>query len=77
MDFRGPYQRPLRKIDIDGLSPDMSGISFFRISFLREIYSGMDEMDPLNRELIFQPKYPDINSMPYLKPFLRNELSST
>ena len=54
MDFRGPYQRPIRKIAIDGLLPDTSGISFFRMSFLREIYSGIDEVDRERRVFIFQ-----------------------
>mgnify|MGYP001973584501 CR=1 FL=1 len=73
----GSYQRPLRKISIDGLSPKTSGMSFFRMSFLREIYSGMEDLDRLRRWFAFQTRHSFSNSKPYLKPCLRNELSST
>ena len=70
-------QRPLRKIAIDGLSPGMPGMSFFRISFLSDIYSGMDEIDRLRKELIFQPKYSPNKSKPYFIPFLWVKFNKT
>ncbi len=77
LNWANLYQRPLRKMAIDGLSPETSGMSFLRMSFLSEVYSGIDEIDRLRREFIFQPKYSDSNLMPYLGPCLRSELSST
>ncbi len=77
LNWANLYQRPLRKMAIDGLSPETSGMSFLRMSFLSEVYSGIDEIDRLRREFVFQPKYSDSNLMPYLGPCLRSELSST
>ena len=70
-------QRPLRNVAIDGLSPEISGMSFLRMSFLREIYSGMDEIDRLRKELIFQPKYSPNKSKPYFIPFLWIKFNKT
>ena len=77
LNWANLYQRPLRKMAIDGLSPETSGMSFLRMSFLSEVYSGIDEIDRLRREFVFQSKYSDSNLMPYLGPCLRSELSST
>ena len=77
LNWANLYQRPLRKMAIDGLSPETSGMSFLRMSFLSEVYSGIDEIDRLRREFVFQPKYSHSNLMPYLGPCLRSELSST
>lgn len=61
-------QRPLRNVAIDGFSPKISGMSFLRMSFLREIYSGMDEIERPMKEVIFQSKYSRNKSKPYLIP---------
>ncbi|SVB87644.1 uncharacterized protein METZ01_LOCUS240498, partial [marine metagenome] len=45
LNWANLYQRPLRKMAIDGLSPETSGMSFLRMSFLSEVYSGIDEID--------------------------------
>ena len=68
---------PLRKLAIDGLSPEISGRDFFLMSFLREIYSGIDGIDRLRREFILQLKYSHSKLNPYFKPCLLAELSST
>ena len=48
---------PLRKRVMVGLSPEILGMSFFRMSFRRDIYSGMNEIGRLKRDFVFQPRY--------------------